>query len=307
MSNSPLFDDFIGFEPIASYGVVFLDDELVSINKGEVVLIGSDSGIGKSTLANLIAKTNAEKGVKVALFSIENSKGDYKRKEIWKKYVSRQGDFDLTFRKFTYMVLNDADKIEPETYWRCKQEVEREMENIYLVEHTTDDFNLETLETGIKEATKEKGCKLVIFDHIDYLDEDEENEKSKSKNFYKITMKAIRSLGEVYDVPIVVFSQLRKNNDYRMKVPSIDEFYGSGDKVKIATTVIVLAPNYTRNETETDKYAKHTYICIRKDRFNARSVADCIYNLKWQNYESSYEKGFVDKWGYSVSFEKERK
>lgn len=310
IDRDELFEDFYSSEPVGTYGLPFLDDELVSINKGELVLIGADSGVGKSTLANLIATHNLKNGRKVALFSIENSQGDYKRKEIWKKYKKKTRNFDLTFRNFNACInFGQADK---GIYKECKEEVEKEMEGLVLIEHTRDDFSLTTLEAGIQEAVKQKGCEMIVFDHIDYLDEEEieslEKEyKKKQQNFLKVTMKAIRSLGQIHKVPIVVFSQLRKSNDSKMLVPSIDEFYGSSDKVKIATTVITLAPNYEGTKNDSVKSNCHTFVCIRKDRFDGRGVADCVFNLKTQSYNNGYMRGTVDKYGYKITLEETKK
>lgn len=313
-----LFNDFDSSAPVGEYGVRFLDDKLEGINKGEVILIGADSGIGKSTLASQIAKKNTANGVKTALFSIENQSGDYKRKEIWRKYKVKTKDWTLTFRRFNRMVYLRV--VDSDIYQECKKEVEKEMEGLYLVEFTENLFTLTELQIGIKDAVKKYGCQLVIFDHIDYLDEDEQelvydketggnkviSKKQDSKTFLKKTMKTLRDIQRGYDdVPIIVFSQLRKNNDSKMIIPSLDEFYGSGDKVKIATTVIVLAPDYEKNKDVFNTTERYTFICIRKDRFDGKGLARCVFDLKKQEYTNSYIEGYTDKWGYVAKFEGE--
>lgn len=313
-----LYDDFKSSAPVGQYGVKFLDDKLEGINKGEVILIGADSGIGKSTLASQIAKVNTKNGVKTALFSIENQSGDYKRKEIWRKYKAKTKDWNLTFRKFNKLVHEKV--VDSFAYSESKTEVEKELEGMYLVEFTENLFTLTELQIGIKEAVKKHGCQLVIFDHIDYLDEDEQelvydketggnkvvNKKQDSKTFLKRTMKSLRDIQRGYDdIPIVVFSQLRKNNDSKMIIPSLDEFYGSGDKVKIATTVIVLAPDYEMNKNMLGMSERYTFICIRKDRFDGKGLARCVFDIKRQEYTTTYVEGYTDKWGYVAKFEGE--
>ena len=313
-----LFDDFNSSAPVGEYGVRFLDDKLEGINKGEVILIGADSGIGKSTLASQIAKKNTENGIKTALFSIENQSGDYKRKEIWRKYKVKAKDWDLTFRKFNKLVY--CRLVDIDIYQESKNEVEKEMKDLYLVEFTENLFTLTELQIGIKDAVKQHGCKLVIFDHIDYLDEDEQelvydkeiggnkiiNKKQDNKTFLKRTMKSLRDIQRGYDdIPIVVFSQLRKNNDSKMIIPSLDEFYGSGDKVKIATTVIVLSPDYEKNKEAFNTTERYTFICIRKDRFDGKGLARCVFDIKKQAYTDTYIEGYTDKWGYVAKFEGE--
>ena len=59
---------------ILTYPMQFLNDTLGGIMKSELVVIGADSGCGKTELANHIAFHNAERGKNVYLFSLEGDK-----------------------------------------------------------------------------------------------------------------------------------------------------------------------------------------------------------------------------------------
>lgn len=291
MANITLDNCFDSVEPVGVYGIKYLDDKLVSINKGELVLIGATSGSGKSQLAYIIAKTNATRGVKTALFSLENSQGDILRKEIYNRYRKLCQEWKMTFRDFNLVMKNQT--YDGEILQVAKEQAMESIKGIWLYEKPTEGFTVEDMKREFDRAAKD-GCKLLIVDHLDYFDQINGNEKDECKYLREI-MKAIRKMIEVYQVPVIAFSQFRKPTDQKMIIPTQYEFYGSSDKAKIATTIIVLAKNYDRVSGENES---HTYIAIRKDRFGMQSVADCVYDLKTNTYRAGYTLGYTNEWGH---------
>lgn len=291
---------FTETSPVGTYGVKFLDDYLVSINKKELILIGASSGCGKSTLAQKIAVTNAKNGVKVGLFSLENSKGDTLRKEVYNEYKRLTQNWDMSFRQFNLMVHNQ--NFDAEIYEVAEKQVKDTLEGVWLYEKPSRGFTIDDLKVQFDKSVAEDKCKLIIIDHLDYFDQLEQDRNDDCK-FIRILMKMIRELMERYDVPVVAFSQFRKPTDQKMIIPTQYEFYGSSDKAKIATTVIVMARNYTDTQSETDKYKIHTYIAIRKDRFGMIKMADCVYNLRLACYTENYRKGNTDEWGHIINYD----
>lgn len=287
-------------QPVGIYGVTFLDDYLVSINKKELVLIGAGSGCGKSTLAQKIAISNAKKGVKVGLFSLENSKGDTLRKEIYNEYKRLTQQWDLSFRAFNELVHQM--KFDAQIYDIAEKQARDSLKDIWLYEKPSNGFTVNDLKTQTDKSVTEGGCQMLIIDHLDYFDQlaDDKNDDCR---FMRQLMKDIRELMEQYNVPVIAFSQFRKPTDQKMIIPTLYEFFGSSDKAKIATTVIVMARNFEGTQGETDKYKIHTYIAIRKDRFGMNKMADCTYNLKTADYEKSYMKGNTDEWGHTIKYD----
>lgn len=291
---------FTETSPVGTYGVKFLDDYLVSINKKELILIGASSGCGKSTLAQKIAVTNAKNGVKVGLFSLENSKGDTLRKEVYNEYKRLTQNWDMSFRQFNLMIHNQ--EFDSEIYEVAEKQAKDTLKDVWLYEKPSRGFTIDDLKVQFDKSVAEDNCKLIIIDHLDYFDQLEQDRNDDCK-FIRILMKMIRELMERYDVPVVAFSQFRKPTDQKMIIPTQYEFYGSSDKAKIATTVIVMARNYEDTQTETDKYKIHTYIAIRKDRFGMIKMADCVYNLRLACYTENYRKGNTDEWGHIINYD----
>lgn len=289
---SYMFDLIEEVKPVGVYGVSYLDNQLRSINKGELVLIGAGSGSGKSTLAQRIAVTNAKRGVKTALFSLENSKGDTLRREVYNNYRNLVRNWKMTYREFIEIVnkgLHDGECFE-EAYNTASET----LMGVWLYEKPAAGFTVQNLKEEFEKAVRD-GCKLLIIDHLDYFDQIENDPKDECKYLREI-MKSIRKLMEEFGTPVVAFSQFRKPTDQKMIIPTQYEFYGSSDKAKIATTIITIARNYEAKDISPTDI--HTYIAIRKDRFGNTSVADCVFDLKNNEYKTGYTLGYTNEWGH---------
>ena len=129
------------------------------------------------------------------------------------------------------------------------------------------------------------GIELIIIDHLDYLDRDNPNES----DIAHITelMKAIRKAQELGSA-IVAFSHLRKfaGSKNETVVPNEDEFIGSSNKVKQATQVILLAPEYKQQDNNCG-----TWCCIRKNRYGGikYQAAKMFFNPLTETYNQNYE------------------
>ena len=73
---------------LCNYGVKCLDDALHLIGKNELVVIGADTGTGKSELALHIAQHNAMQGKKVGVYYLEGGAFEAMQRVKW-KYMSK--------------------------------------------------------------------------------------------------------------------------------------------------------------------------------------------------------------------------
>ena len=113
---------------ICTFGIKPLVDLLVGILKNDLVVIGADSGVGKSHLALDIAITNAINGKKVALFFIEGGAQEaivrVKWKLISKIYYSKyKCGLDMDYRLWRMNMIENPEllkKIEEEEFFDYK-------------------------------------------------------------------------------------------------------------------------------------------------------------------------------------------
>lgn len=261
-SSDRLLTYFENNKKVGKFGIKYLDDKLRGILKGDLVLIGARSGAGKSTLAEMIAEHNANLGYKVHLFSLENFEDDAFRNKAYHKYMELTGDWKLHPRDFASGDFNiDADKlIEAGEY------AEKIYDKFTITNRKTTGYTLENLLDDMNRvcATEEKP--LIILDHLDYVNKDNPNENDNT-HMVKL-MSKIRELQDSYKVAVVAISHLRKNaNQKEMPViPSVDEFIGSGNKVKESTVVIMVAPADEENEASLNDDIKLTWFSIKKVR-----------------------------------------
>ena len=68
---------------LCSYGVPCLDHALGGIYKNDLVVVGADSGVGKSELVLNIAKYNASRGKRVVLYYLEGGHTEAMRRMKW--------------------------------------------------------------------------------------------------------------------------------------------------------------------------------------------------------------------------------
>lgn len=272
---------------IGFYGIRFLDDKLQGIMDDELVIIALATGSGKTTISQIIARTNASRGVKVALFALESFVGETIEKEAWVYWKQVSRNFGITFREWE---INCPDH-EKE---RAREEARKKFDNVKIVERTNDGYTLEKLKVDFEEAIKE-GCKLIILDHVDYFSNIEEMNDLK---FTKKVMDTVRVLQDTYKVPVVAFSQFRKSNDKGIIIPPLEDLYGSSEKSKTATTVIIGARDYETNPCA-GRYS--TFLAIRKDRYGETSACRAAFDSRLNRYEDAYEPVRVNYWGNQVS------
>ena len=270
------------------FGIKYLDNELSGISKSDLILIGARSGAGKSTIANLIAKINGQKGKKVTLISLENFEGETYAKEVFYEYKKLSKNYGLTFRKFKQRDFIQQVDTEIQLQ-QAENKVQKTFNNITEI-NRTQNYTIEKLKTDFIKAVEQGETDLIILDHIDYLDKPKE---SMSDNEYisKI-MREIRTAQSIFKVPVIIISHLRKPANVKtdVKVPSMDEFIGSSNKVKEATCVILLAPDDDEN-TNAQSTLKATWCCYRKFRDDGikNQTAKIYFDIKTGKYSDDYE------------------
>lgn len=275
---------------VAEYGVEFLDKKLSGIFDKELVVIGAGTGVGKSSLANHIAFHNASNKVKPALFSLENSAGDTLNKEAWKIWKSINRNFSITYREWS--ILMEEKQVDKDY---CLKEASKNLSGMFLVERKNSGYTLDMLKNDLDRAIRDEGCKMGIIDHADYFSQPD-SEINENKHIKKV-MDTIRCLEDNYGIPIIAFSQFRKGITRDVIIPSHEELYGSSEKAKTATTVIILARDY---ESDVIDMNYPTFISVRKDRFGQNFHARLAYDAKKCCYSNNYQELEVNYWGTEI-------
>jgi hypothetical protein len=276
---------------VLSFGVNFLDTALAGIAPRDMMLLGAKTGLGKTTLASIIAETNAEKGKRVHYFALEAE--DF---EIERRIKFRVLSF-MAFRHIAdrrqLMRLNFLDW----SLGRLEALVApwEKAANEYLLTHyrtlstfyRVRDFTAEDLERtflSIQDQTD-----LIILDHLHMVDYDDANDNRGIRGIVKKLRDCAIDVGK----PVVIVAHLRKS-DRRGKflLPDIDDFHGTSDISKLVTKAILISPAYDK-PTEVP-YLWNTYIHPAKCRpegVRTRYVGLVPFNVRTGRYEETFELG----------------
>lgn len=301
MNQEPLPQEidllFKNHEKVGTFGMSYLDQKLHGILKSDLILIGARSGAGKSTIANQIAYNNAKNGVIVSLFSLENYRNEFELTEIYKecrRICPYYFHDDIDFREFK----SKLKEYPIDVYKQAYRNVMENIKNIRLVAREQGGFNIQNLQVKFIEHAKDHKSQLFIIDHIDYFDL-HKPQASENQNISEI-MREIRNLQDVYGVPVVLISHLRKGLKETI-IPTLEDFMGTSNKVKESTMVILFAPADEDNYDQTSNIKK-TYVSIRKERglgaFN--TVCKIGFDIRQKDYEKTFEIMKVNYWGTKV-------
>lgn len=298
---------------LLSYGVAFLDEATGGMAQNELVVIGAKTGVGKTQLVTQIASTNAKAGKRVALFALEAEKYEIERRikfgivsRLFRKAVARgemppmhidyrswrQGKYEVEFDRF------DAE---------ANAEIARDYATLETIYRSGGDYSMKELERDIMRLAPHTD--LIIVDHLHYIDITGENEN------FEVTqiMKGLRDMALVLGKPIVLVAHMRKTMGGRKNAPlcpDVEDFHGSGNIIKIATTAIILAPCYdaefTNNLDLPDSFWDDpatkasrtplwpTYIRVAKFRLDGAITRFCavgFYDAALGSYRKEYALG----------------
>jgi len=278
------------------FGISFLDKCFTSISRSDLILIGAPSGAGKSELVTHIATSNAEKGKRVCFFALEAEKTEIETRIIYKKAA------DLYFKDHNRPKLNMSYE---NFYWNklgekffpyveeSRKHCVKDLATLSTVYRGSENFDVKTLEDNINFIKHETD--LIIIDHLHYFDIEGKNEN------YEVTqiVKKIRDLSLLNGVPIILVAQFKKSDRKKeFIIPSLDDFHGTSNTVKMCTKAIIIAPDLEPQNFSVKKFG--SYMQAAKYRVNGskmRYVAKVSFDIETNRYDDSFVLGVLKKGG----------
>lgn len=271
-----------------SYYNGFLDDLLRGISTNDLIVLGAETGAGKTEFARHVGATNAKAGRRVYYFALEAEERE----------IERRTKYQILCRLLKDDNFTDWDQINYPDWYRGKLEGVLGAHNaaadqLFAAEYA----NLFTYYRGAKfdhDDIKrlflaiQSDAELIILDHLHYVDIEDENENRG----FKKTVKMIRDVALGIGRPVILIVHLRKR-DLRAKsiVPDIEMVHGSSDIAKICTRAIMLAPARSR-QNPNPRYS-NTFFSVPKDRVGGSTglVALCVFDRGLRKYADQYQLG----------------
>jgi archaellum biogenesis ATPase FlaH len=279
---------------LCEYPVKYLQDALGGIVRGELIVIGSDTGRGKTELCNQLAFYNAKRGREVYLFSLEGDKYDVANRERYRYianlyYSSGRNDLQLSYKDF---VMNKLDGKIDEFEVAADEFVRKAYQKLHIyTRYKPLDFNILSHELDLIHETAD----LIIIDHLHYFDIGS-NEHTELTHL----MKQIQELKSTYRIPIILASHLRKKSDNRV-FPDNNDFHGTSNIAKQADTCIILSP-IEMSEGEGENVRDGIYptgIRITKSRYglSQKLIGIVDFSLPKRVYSHDYQIAVASQFG----------
>jgi hypothetical protein len=160
------------------------------------------------------------------------------------------------------------------------------LKNLHTLYRTSGTFDLNALEKGLLQVVPHS--RLIVIDHLHYVDTDDDENRD-----YKKIIKLIRDIVLRFGVPIIVVAHLRKTQVKGAPlINSIEDFHGTSDVPKVATTCIMLGP--ANDQVRPDPLLFPTYVAAVKSRLDGsrtRFTALTYFDQRQNRYTEAYLVG----------------
>lgn len=222
-------------DSIFSFGYPPLDDHLGGIYPSEVIMVGGESGTGKTSFLTSVLKHNAARN-KVIFFSLEDTLTDYTLKQIWfsiGKIRKQRGLKNYPWKEFRNNCITSPEYASDR---EAAEAMVKEQGNLVFYDVTDinapDKMDVETLADLIEKAVK-RGYKLFGIDHLHFFNMDVKN-SSKADKIEEV-MQRIKALANKHDIAIILLAHYKKLMGEK---PTLDSFKDSSAIVQTANVVI---------------------------------------------------------------------
>lgn len=211
-------------------GYVLLDSTLKGLEPGELIIIGAETGVGKSMLAQNILHNVGRKGIPTLFVSREMSNA-----EALKRYVEME--MGSTGENFKDALVS----ITRRPYYAYKSDV-----------MTIDEFTKD-----LEEKIEQTGIKLLCIDHLHYLARSIDN----SSGEIGVLVRQIKTIAVKFKIPVILISHLKKLTKKGM--PDMNALRDSSFIAQDADAVIMLARDYMNEDRA---IANTLQVSVQKNR-----------------------------------------
>lgn len=262
-------------------GFPTLDKKLHGWQKGNTIVVGARTGIGKSVCAVDFAVAAAQANASVLFFSMEMT-----IKEIATRFVAHLSG--VSMNKIISGSLSDE---ESERVAKIKEDIKK----LKIRVDTSQDSTVENIRSkSSKLAQSDTGLDLVI---IDYLGLIKYNGKAKDKqNQIAEISRSLKEMAMVMNIPVIILAQLdnRLRGEEAEEEPTLAHIRESGAIANDSNVIILL--HRKKNDENNDFGSAKTKFIIEKNRGGDKGSFMCnslLYKAKFTEVEVN-ESGASD-------------
>lgn len=248
-----------------STGLQDVDRLITGFEPGQLVTVAGRPGHGKSAFAGTIAINLARKGKKILIFSMEMGKG-----ELAGRFLSHVGGVDgNTLKRPAAMseidraaLLAGVKKLEALPITICTQ-------------GSLTPGDIASTATRIKRTS---GLDLVIVDYLQLMSSGRKQDSGSRVQEISYITRTLKGLAGLLDVPILILSQLSRDNVKERRKPRLTDLRDSGSIEQDSNTILLL------DRVEEDK----TALIVGKQRDGQTGECSIMFNTHY-GYFSNYD------------------
>lgn len=257
---------------IISFGYDWLDEKLTGIFKGNLIVIGGESGTGKTTFAtNIIYK--ASKNYKCGVIALEDRLEDYSISALYFE-INRLRKID-NLNGYPWNAYR-KNEIKDAKYLAYRNTAFKNLQNDNInFAKVKRQMTIETLERAIDKKVRE-GYKLFLVDHLHYFDL-LRGDSSKADYIEKVMvrMKQLQNRTGARILLVVHYKKLEGRK------PTLDSFKDSISIIQNANYVI----NLWRDRSQQDEFSDETEMYIPKAR---NPNGEATFKLRFDREKNDY-------------------
>lgn len=220
-------------------GIDKLDNTLLGLKGGQLVILAARPAMGKTAFALNIARTAAMSGHPTVIFSLEMS-----GVSLSDRMLIAHGDFNAAaFRKGA---LTDTEEANLSQSVDCLGELPITVDD-------TSGLQIQQISSVAKNLQRKGKCELVIIDYLQLVRIKSENRNYSREQEVAETTKFAKGMAKSLNVPVVLLSQLsRKCEERQDKTPILSDLRESGSVEQDADIVLMLhrPAYYDRSEEQ---------------------------------------------------------
>jgi len=239
--------------------LIGLDKLLNGLQKSDLILLAARPSMGKTALALNIARNAASLDKKVAIFSLEMSKG-----QLAKRLLSTASG--VNSQKLNTGEISDEDM-------NSLLHAADELSGLTMYIDDTPGESLLEMRSKIRRLAHEVGLDLIVIDYLQLMQGGKQENRQQEISEISRNLKA---LAREMDVPILALSQLSRSVELRAeKKPQLSDLRESGSLEQDADIVMFLYRDeyYNRDEENNQNIAE---LIIAKNR-NGPTTALNLY------------------------------
>lgn len=269
---------------------------MISILPTELVLVGAKSGVGKTEFLTQMA-LRWGKTKRVGFVALEAEPEEIEQRILYKIYAetylkdrARNPRVHLDFRRYRLGLMNDELSKYDEEARALFEEQTKNLFTHYMQRSSFTIIDLIDLMDDVR-----GNCDVCIIDHLHYFDM--MGARSDMEGMREL-MRRIREINLQSKIPFVCAAHLRKDNLSLM--PGLDDFMGSSDIAKIATSAIMIAPKPDGYNPATNVATTLMGVPKLRGGGGTKLVAELDYSLTYQRYLANYSLSVVSQKGDKI-------